>query len=106
MEQFRKQTAGQDSSPTDPQKTNSSSSTGPTSVGMMQLPGKRGGRSGGYPRDLVPGGMSDSTYEANMLGELAVISIGDQHDVRTQFVGVFGGVSPCHFIVGAGLYRN
>ena len=80
MEQYKKQTVGQaDSSTTDPQKTNSSSSTGPASMGMMQLPGKRGGRN--YPLDLVPGGMSDSTYEANLLGELAVISIGDQHDV-------------------------
>ncbi len=72
MQEYKQQSEGQaNSSPTDPQKTTSS-------MGMMQLPGRRGLAS--YPLDLVPGGVSDSTYEANLLGELAVISIGE-HDV-------------------------
>lgn len=72
MLEYKKQAEGQaNSSALEPQK---SASTGPQSMGMMQLPGRRG--RGNYPPlDLVPGGVSDSTYEANLLGELAVISI-------------------------------
>ena len=69
MEEYKKQAEGQASFSDPPQVSATSSSP----MGMMQLPSRRG--RGNYPLDLVPGGVSDSTYEAAVLGELAVISI-------------------------------
>lgn len=69
MEEYKKQAEGQGNSP-DPQQGSPSASS---PMGLMQLPGRR--VRGRNPLDLIPGGVSDSTYEAAALGELAVISI-------------------------------
>lgn len=74
MDEYRQQAAESqaNSNSSDPnQALPISSASSP--MGMMQLPGRRG--RGTYPIDLVPGGVSDATYEATVLGELAVISI-------------------------------
>ena len=78
MDMYRKQAEGQANS-SDPKQSLSSSSSPPgsSSMGMMQMPGRRGRSK--FPLDLVPGGVSDpATYEATVLGELAVISINEQ----------------------------
>ena len=87
MEEYKKQAEGQANSSSDLQQgalspsttsssspsSSSSSSSAPSPMGMMQLPGRRG--RGKNPMDLVQGAVSDSTYEATILGELAVINI-------------------------------
>ena len=72
MAEYKKQAEGL-TSPSDQQQPPSPSS----SIGMMRLPG-RGPRANKYGLDLGPGG--DTTFEAAVLGELAVISI--EPDVR------------------------
>ena len=78
MAEYKKQAEGQ-TSPSDPQQPPSSSSS--SSMGMMRIPG-RGSRPT-YGLDLGPGG--DTTFEAAVLGELAVISI--EPDVRIEWRG-------------------
>lgn len=73
MMEYKRQAAGQVNSP-DPQSIAPFSSP----MGMMQMPGRKG-VIGNYPLDLVT---SDSTYEATVLGELAVISI-ESPEVRS-----------------------
>ena len=75
MEEYKRQAGGGQANLSDPQMVPPPSSS---SMGMMQLPGRRRGN---YPLDLVHNtGVSDSTYEATVLGELAVINLDP--DVR------------------------
>ena len=78
MEEYKRQAGGQINS-SDPQQITPPPSS---AMGMMQLPGRRS-----YPGlDLVhgAGAVSDSTYEATVLGELAVISI--EQEVRVTII--------------------
>lgn len=71
MAEYKKQAEGQPDSTSDPKPPSSASSP----MGMMQLPGRRG-KGSKYPGlNLVTGGVSDGTYEATVLGELAVITV-------------------------------
>lgn len=72
MEEYQRQAGGQPNSSDAQQMAPPASSP----MGMMQIPGRR--VRGNYPGlDLVhgAGGVADSTFEATVLGELAVISI-------------------------------
>ena len=44
-------------------------------MGMMRIPGRGSRKSKGKYLDLGAGGLSDTTFEAAVLGELAVISL-------------------------------
>lgn len=80
MEEYKRQAGGQINS--DPQQITPPPSS---AMGMMKLPGSRRP----YPGlDLVhgAGAVSDSTYEATVLGELAVISI--EPEVRKATIAV------------------
>ena len=52
------------------------------------MPGRGSRTKGKYGLDLGPGGLSDTTFEAAVLGELAVISI-ESPEVSLFFVFVF-----------------
>ena len=56
------------------------------------MPGRGSRTKGKYGLDLGPGGLSDTTFEAAVLGELAVISI-ESPEVSLFFVFV------CLFVV-------
>lgn len=82
MAEYKKQTEGQTSSSEQQQPPSSSSPA--SSMGMMRLPGRSRAK---YGLDLGPGGVSDTTFEAAVLGELAVISI--EPDVRVCEGSIF-----------------
>ncbi len=75
-EQPQQQQQKQQPPPPPPQQQSSSPpSSSSSSMGMMRMPG-RGSRKSKYGGlDLGSGGLSDTTFEAAVLGELAVISI-------------------------------
>lgn len=92
MMEYKRQSAGQVTSP-DPQPIAPPFSS---PMGMMQMPGR--GVIGNYPLDLVT---SDSTYEATVLGELAVISI-ESPEVRgldCSFIVLITSFSPRNSLI-------
>jgi len=93
MAEYKKQAESQSSpdqqqqqpqqQPPQQQQQQQSSASSQSSMGMMRMPGSRGPRKGkGKYLDLGAGGLTDTTFEAAVLGELAVISL-DPPEVRS-----------------------